>query len=752
MALEAYGLCRPYLSAVRTAATPLQAYYTGSAIEFNFPYEGFQWLPLLPPWGIHVVVGLLAFSGLTMALGFCYRASVVVVFLTWGYLFAVESTRTYWQSHFYLELLLAFLLIWMPAARTYSVDAWLARRQNLPRTVPYWTVWLLRGQLVIGYFYAGLAKVNLDWLLDAVPVRWYLQRAHVTAPYEPYLTTAQLETFTRFLHSTVFAYFISYTGLAFDLTIGFVLLIPRTRAFGLILMVLFHATNHLLIFDDIGFFPLVGILTALIFLNPDWPERCWRWLRRPRLVKPDWGWSVAGGIVFPMVGAALGWKARTSAPPSDAKASFQLGGCTVPFVIVWMVWQALLPLRHYLIPGDARMTYEGLSFSWRLKTEVHSARYVQISIQDPMIVSAGDTNRIRINWNEWHGEKVIYRTIAPGRINWPALPEIVVLLEPLVGERVLYNPYAASTGVRTETEARERVNVIWQQSYGRSPAEVRRTLPLSHVLDSISAALRIGGGTQEAASLAALASRTKQIERDQSDPQEAMNTRNEVLTILTALQARDQHGEMTPFLRPMDPFTLEGERHSAAPFLLIEDPMLFEKSPGQQAFKVARALFKHGEHTRGKRNGSDVDLGGEPLVIYTGNVGKTGIQPWSLLPQACIFESGEIPDQLPHIYWNSLKDLPISKMVHISNQAFYLRRYARRVADLWETEYGRRPVVNALTAVSLNGRPYQFLVDPDTDLASVSVKWFGHNEWVKDLETPRIPPDAIAKGKALMGR
>src|SRR5262249_22548999 len=80
MALEAYGLCRPYLSAVRTAATPLQAYYTGSAVEFNFPYEGFQWLPLLPPWGIHVVVGLLAFTGLTMALGFCYRASVIGVF------------------------------------------------------------------------------------------------------------------------------------------------------------------------------------------------------------------------------------------------------------------------------------------------------------------------------------------------------------------------------------------------------------------------------------------------------------------------------------------------------------------------------------------------------------------------------------------------------------------------------------------------------------------------------------------------
>jgi hypothetical protein len=276
-------------------------------------------------------------------------------------------------------------------------------------------------------------------------------------------------------------------------------------------------------------------------------------------------------------------------------------------------------------------------------------------------------------------------------------------------------------------------------------------MPLSQVLDSVSAALRIGGSTQEAAKLAALALRTKQLDQVQSDPQEGMNTRGDVLTALTALQARDQHGEMIPFLRPMDPFALEGER-PAVPFLLIEDPLLFEKPPGQQLLKVARASWKNGDHTRGKRITADVYLGGDPLVIYTGNIGKTGIQPWSMLPQACIFDSEEHPEQLPHIYWNSLQDLSISKMVHISNQAFYLRRYARRVAELWEKEYGRRPTVNALTALSLNGRPYQFLVDPNADLATVPVKWFGHNDWIRDLETPRIPRDAISKGKGFMGR
>jgi len=86
--------------------------------------------------------------------------------------------------------------------------------------------------------------------------------------------------------------------------------------------------------------------------------------------------------------------------------------------------------------------------------------------------------------------------------------------------------------------------------------------------------------------------------------------------------------------------------------------------------------------------------------------------------------------------------------VHTSLQAFYLRRYARRVASLWEEEYARRPAVHALTKVSLNGRPHQLLVDPNVDLASVPVTWFGHNSWIKDLETPRIPREALAESQS----
>ena len=43
---------------------------------------------------------------------------------------------------------------------------------------PAWTLWLLRAQIGIVYFYAGLAKLNADWL-QGEPMRgWLASRTH----------------------------------------------------------------------------------------------------------------------------------------------------------------------------------------------------------------------------------------------------------------------------------------------------------------------------------------------------------------------------------------------------------------------------------------------------------------------------------------------------------------------------------------------------------------------------------------------
>ncbi|MFZ4819028.1 MAG: hypothetical protein ACOYLU_10305, partial [Limisphaerales bacterium] len=66
------------------------------------------------------------------------------------------------------------------------------------------------------------------------------------------------------------------------------------------------------------------------------------------------------------------------------------------------------------------------------------------------------------------------------------------------------------------------------------------------------------------------------------------------------------------------------------------------------------------------------------------------------------------------------------------------------VADAWALDQGRRPEVRARTQLSLNRRPFNPVVDPTADLASVSVRWFGHNSWILDLQRGRpgsLQPD-----------
>jgi hypothetical protein len=513
---------------------------------------------------------------------------------------------------------------------------------------------------------------------------------------------------------------------------------------GIILMVLFHATNHFVIYENIDWFPLVGVTTALIFLDPGWPERLWTWIRHPRLTPPDWGWFAAGALLVPVVGVALGWKAKAGSPVEDANERGHLGRWTAPCVTVWLVWQTLMPLRHHLIRGDARFTYEGLSFSWRLKADDHRALSLQLFIDDPTILSRDDSNRMRISWNQWHGAKVIYRQVTPGRINWQQLPEIVALLEPLSGERVVYNPFAGASAPRTEAESRERVRRLWDELYGRQPQSIRPAAPLSQVLESISAGLTAAGWRSESTKVAGLVSRAKQLERVEPVRQEALKTLRVIRTVLSELQSRDQQGELTAYLRALAPFALEGESQRSSPFLLLEDPPLFEGS-GAKENRVNPGAWRNGGHAGGQRGPGDVSVGGEPLVMYMGDIGG---EAKYLLPQACILDSQDHPERSPYIWWNSLRDLSSSKLMHVSNQAFYLRRYARRVASLWERDYARRPAVRARTAVSLNGRPYQLLVEPEADLAAVPLTRFGHNPWIRDLEMPRIPREALTEGRA----
>lgn len=743
MMLEAWALCRPNQASISMGTSPIDTYYAGSKFHFHFPYPGFEWLPLFPTDWMYVLAGIQMLAGLSMALGFRSRLSSAIVFLVWAYFFFVESTRSFWQSHYYIELLFSFLLIWMSTERRYSIDALIARRRNRPwvRTVPFWTVFLLRGQLVIAYFYAGVAKLSLDWLADAVPVRWFLTDPLVHRPFESLLSTGQLKLFEQLLHSVRFAYFIAYTGLAFDLSVGFLFLFRRTRIFAMALMLTFHCVNHFVIFDDIGWFPLAGAATALIFLDTDWPERAWAWLKKPRWGRPDWGWLVGGALAFPVVGSLLGWRVKERPlPEGEAREHFTIGRWTVCLVSTWLVWQALFPARHFLIGADARFTYEGMSFSWRLKSERHNARGAILMVRDPEILSPAGTNRTVIDWSKWKGDRVIYRRVNPGRIDWSQLPEIAAVIEPVAGERLLFNPRAADAPRLSYELTQGHVRDLWIQLYGHPPAAVHDTLTLETFCKRAAEILHSAGQEDQARAFTKFAPAAAAMDNNQLEPALAARVGIRLRAMLKrAFQNPMARDAIAGLAHLLNPFAIEGEPRPAKPVLIIDDPAV-TTAPGVHGSTVIHSAWNGGRGLTRTGPSRYENVGGRPMIIYTGDMGA---EAGDLLPLSYIMDFLDAPGEPPVIYWNSLKDLSPSKSIHISNQAFYLRRYARRVARLWQQQYGRRPVINALTSVSLNGRPFQELVDPHADLATVPVRWFGHNKWIRDLQTPRVPREAL---------
>lgn len=63
----------------------------------------------------------------------------------------------------------------------------LRRRKPLTNLVPRWQPFIIQAQIMIVYFYGGIAKINYDWLVRGEPVRTLLSRMpadHILAPIQ----------------------------------------------------------------------------------------------------------------------------------------------------------------------------------------------------------------------------------------------------------------------------------------------------------------------------------------------------------------------------------------------------------------------------------------------------------------------------------------------------------------------------------------------------------------------------------------
>ena len=287
---------------------------------FHFTYWGFEWVQPLGETGMHLLFFTLIVASLLIALGLFYRPAIVIFFLGFTYVELLDVTT--YLNHYYFVSLVSLLLMFLPANGDYSLDArWglVARRTQ----TPLWTIGILRFQMGLVYVFAGLAKLNADWLLRAEPLRtWLPAKSHL-----PWIGA--------FMYEEWVAYLFAWFGAGYDLFIVFFLLNRKTRPVAYLFVLVFHGATALF-FPMIGMFPYVMIVSSLIFFSGEFHTR----------------------LLSPLAGNAH----------ESSWGTYEFTHKKIATVLVGMyvVMQLLIPIRFMLYPGKLFWTEQGYRFSWRV--------------------------------------------------------------------------------------------------------------------------------------------------------------------------------------------------------------------------------------------------------------------------------------------------------------------------------------------------------------------------------------------------
>ncbi len=295
--------------------------------KFYFPFYGLEWVRPLPATGIYIVFAVMILTSFFILIGFLYRLSITSFFVCFVYVELID--KTYYLNHYYFVSIISFLLLLVPAHRYFSVDV--LRKPSLKVTrVPGWTINIFKWQLCLVYFFAGISKLNYDWMIAAMPLKIWLP------------ANAGLPVIGVLLKQTWLPYIFSWFAAVFDLTISFFLLYGPTRKIAYVFVLIFHVFTGWLF--KIGMFPYIMIFVTVIFFSESFHLKLIQFLRN----------------LFN----------KQSVQINETPVSFQLTPLAkkflYPLLTGFVLLQLIIPFRYLLYPGKLFWTEEGYRFSWRV--------------------------------------------------------------------------------------------------------------------------------------------------------------------------------------------------------------------------------------------------------------------------------------------------------------------------------------------------------------------------------------------------
>ncbi|MFN0049340.1 MAG: HTTM domain-containing protein [Cytophagales bacterium] len=338
---------------------------------FHFSYFGFEWLPYPSTVGIYLLFLLLFTSSIAIILGFLYRISTILFFLSFTYIELLD--KTYYLNHYYFVSLIGLLLIFLPANRFYSLDVKF-RFTKPALMIEWWTINIIKFQIGLVYFYAGLAKLNSDWLLHAMPLKIWLP-AHSDMPILGW-----------FFNFEWVAYAFSWAGMLFDTIVPFLLLNKKIRALVYVSILIFHSLTGYLF--QIGMFPLIMSACVLVFFSNEFHYTILKNLTSYwHLLRSKWK-SINHKNANTNIDDNIFSNNNTVILKSKKLVNNQLSTC---LLTIYVVFQLVFPWRYLLYPGNLFWTEEGYRFSWRVML-MEKAGTAQFYVKDNQTGRIGDVN------------------------------------------------------------------------------------------------------------------------------------------------------------------------------------------------------------------------------------------------------------------------------------------------------------------------------------------------------------------------
>jgi vitamin K-dependent gamma-carboxylase len=335
---------------IQTVSFMSDDFVTKNFVDSNirFKFSNFEFLEPLSEQGMNLLLFAMMIASIFIMLGRFFKIATAFFGLAFTYLWLLD--KSYFNNHYYFISLLVLLLF------ISNADAWGSLKgKNKKATIPYYQVFALKAQIFLTFFIAGINKINYYWMVKHQPMKHILEAKAELNGYD-------------WLNSSFFTGFFSWSGLLFDLSIGFLLWIPKTRRLGVLMFIVFNLLNYWLFHDigEIGIFPFLLLACIPIFLDPIKTSKKLEWLV-PNKTK------------------------ITSKSTSKPILVYILSG--------FLVLQLVLPFRHVLYEGHVDWNGLGQRFSWRMKI-----MYKEVDMHF-YLVEEGKTDKLEVNLGNFLNDK-----------------------------------------------------------------------------------------------------------------------------------------------------------------------------------------------------------------------------------------------------------------------------------------------------------------------------------------------------------